>query len=65
MFDYNYGETTMLGGFDNCLNEHEINSTVKELISNDEFKNEARRHSQKLRSQFNSELILNFIRENS
>ena len=65
MFDYYYGETTMLGGFDICFNTHEINSTVKDLISNDEFKNEARKHSQKLRSQFNSELILNFIRENS
>jgi UDP:flavonoid glycosyltransferase YjiC (YdhE family) len=65
IFDYYYGETTMLGGFDRFLNEHEINSTVKELISNDEYKNEARRQSQQLRSQFNSELILNFIRENS
>ena len=65
IFNYYYGQTSMLGGFDFRLTEGEINSAVKELISNEEYKNEAVRQSHQLKSQFDQKQILNFIQANS
>jgi UDP:flavonoid glycosyltransferase YjiC (YdhE family) len=64
-FDYYYGETSMLGGFNFRLTEEEIDSVVNDLISNHEYKNNVLGQSYNLKLRFNREYILNFIQKNS
>lgn len=60
-----YGEATMLGGFDFCLDRSEFISIIKKILTKTEFRENAKIQSQQLRSLFNPVSILDFIKKYS